>query len=102
MTAFLYPLSVNEYIACGFERSPLSNQIGLHHEQKDDTFWNKYILKSKIEKDPIDFQKLLGSFLLQISNEINCEDLRFALLEFSYSNDIEKIFELKCSKFFDD
>ena len=30
ITAFLYPLTVNEFTSCEFERQPLSNDIGLY------------------------------------------------------------------------
>ena len=32
LTAFLYPLTVNEFTSCQFERSSLSNDIGLYRE----------------------------------------------------------------------
>ena len=59
MTAFLYPLTVNEFTSCEFERQPLSNDIGLFDDVPESNFRNKYIPNSKIENEPINYQKLL-------------------------------------------
>ena len=66
VTAFLYPLTVNEFTSCEFERQPLSNDIGLFDNVPEKNFWNKYILNSKIDNEPIDYPKLLGAIKVQI------------------------------------